>query len=246
MQHSSQIDFQSALLKYRTVATIHEDVRGGPVRRIGNGRHHKPVGRYISRKARRGMPWEDRTERKFFWICEADTDVVTYLAQPHCLEIHLHDGTSLNYYPDVRRDMADGSVQIRELKSKAYGMRQVDPAYDLKLDLAGEVYSGLGWDFDLLNEATDIEFPRVRLETAYEIQRRKRVDVTTLDRFAILETIERNNGVIALGALCELLGGEPLGMAKAFASVVERIVRIPLELPLRDDTVVTLVHGGDR
>lgn len=243
MKHS-QIEFQSALLAYRTVATIHEDVRGGPVRRIVNGRHHKPTGRYVSRKARRAMPWEDRAERKFFWLCEADADVVTYLAQPHCLEIHLQDGGSLTYYPDVRRDMADGSVQVRELKSKSFALRKVDPTYDRKLELAQEVYEGLGWDFDLLNEATDIDRPRVRLETAREIQRSSRVDLSPADRFVIIEAIEGAGGTLSLGELSTALGGGPAGRAKGLVAVIERIVRIHLDLPLEDGTEVTLV--GER
>lgn len=243
MQQPSQIEFQSALLKYRTLATIHEDVRGGPVRRIGNGRHRKPVGRYISRKARRGLPWEDRTERKFFWLCEADTDVVTYLAQPHCLEIHLQDGTSLEYYPDVRRDMADRTVQIRELKSEAALRRGLDPKYELKLGLAAEIYAGLGWDFALLGEA-DIESPKVRLETAYEIQRRRHVFLSPRDRFAIIGAVHARGGVVTLGELCAVLGGEPLGTAKAYAAIVARIVHVRLDLRLSEETKVTIARGA--
>jgi hypothetical protein len=144
-----RFDAAEAALTLRTVAKIHEDPRGGPVRIIINGRHRKPTGRYTSAKARRAMPWEDRAERMFFWLCEADTAVVSFLAQPHCLEMKVAGGgRSLLYYPDVRRDMADGRVEIREIKSRDAGTRRRDPDYAHKLELAHEVYARLGWDFE--------------------------------------------------------------------------------------------------
>ena len=240
-----RIDAAEAALSLRTVADIHEDLRGGPVRMIISGRHRKPTGRYASVKAGRALPWEDRAERMFFWLCEADTAVARYLAQPHGLAIKVAGrARPLLYYPDVRRDMADGRVEIREIKSRAARSRLRDPDYQLKLDLAGEVYARLGWDFAVLHQADDIERPRQRFATAQEIQRRRRVRVDTRDRFALIEAIEREGGVAPLGTIVGVLGGEPLGRAKAYAAVVRRIVHVPLDQRLAADTPVSLVVGG--
>jgi hypothetical protein len=240
-----RLDAAEAARRIRTVAQIHEDPRGGPVRTIITGRHRKPTGRYISTKARRALPWEDRAERMFFWLCEADTAVVSYLAQPHCLELKVAGGgKSMLYYPDVRRDMADGRVEIREIKSRDAGTRRRDPDYAHKLSLAGEVYARLGWDFMVLYQDEDIERPRPRLVTAKEIQRRRRVKVDTRDRFSLIETIEREGGVATLRAVIEALGGEPIGRAKVYAAVVRRFVHMPLDRLLVDDTPVSLVSGG--
>jgi hypothetical protein len=240
-----RFDAAEAALTLRTVAKIHEDPRGGPVRIIINGRHRKPTGRYTSAKARRAMPWEDRAERMFFWLCEADTAVVSFLAQPHCLEMKVAGGgRSLLYYPDVRRDMADGRVEIREIKSRDAGTRRRDPDYAHKLELAHEVYARLGWDFEILDQDEDIERPRPRLATAKEIQRRRRVKVDTRDRFALIEAIERQGGIAPLQTVIEALGGEPVGRAKVYAAVVRRFVHLPLDRRLSDDTPVTLVTGG--
>lgn len=240
-----RIDAAEAALKIRTIADIHEDLRGGPVRLIINGRHTKPTGRYHSVKAGRSLPWEDRAERMFFWLCEADTAVARYLAQPHGLEIKVTGRKKpLLYYPDIRRDMADGRVEIREIKSRAAKKHLRDPDYELKLDLAAEIYARLGWDFAVLNQAEDIERPRQRFATAQEIQRRRRVRVDTRDRFALIEAIEREGGVAPLGAIVGVLGGEPLGRAKAYAAVVRRIVHVPLDRRLAEDTPVSLIVGG--
>ena len=240
-----RFDPAEAARRLREIADLHEDPRGGPVRQIIHGRHRKPTGRYASVKAGRAMPWEDRAERQFFWLCEADTAVARYLAQPHGLEMKVTGRKeALLYYPDVRRDMADGRVEIREIKSRDARERLRDPDYGLKLDLAREVYARLGWDFMVLHQAEDIERPRQRLATAREIQRRRRVRIDTHDRFAIVEAVEREGGVAQLGAIVDALGGEPLGRAKTYAAVVRRFVHVPLDGRLTDETPVTLVVGG--
>lgn len=240
-----RFDPAEAARRLRDIADLHEDPRGGSVRMIIHGRHRKPTGRYASVKAGRAMPWEDRAERMFFWLCEADTAVARYLAQPHGLEMRVTGRKEpLLYYPDVRREMSDGLVEIREIKSRDATKRLRDPNYDLKLDLAGEVYARLGWDFAVLHQADDIERPRQRLATAREIQRRRRVRVDTRDRFAFIGAVEREGGVAPLGAIIDALGGEPLGRAKVYAAIVRRLVHVPLDGRLTDKTPVTLVVGG--
>ncbi|WP_331304324.1 hypothetical protein [Methylobacterium oryzae] len=181
----------------------------------------------------------------YFWLCEADTAVASYLAQPHGLEIKVAGRKKpLLYYPDIRRDMADGRVEIREIKSRAGKKDLRDPDYELKLHLAAEIYERLGWDFAVLHQAEDIERPRQRFATAQEIQRRRRVRVGTRDRFALIDAIEREGGIAPLGAIVDVLGSEPLGRAKAYAAIVRRIVHVPLDQRLAADTPVSLLRGG--
>lgn len=239
------IDIQSAALGIRTVAEIHADPRGGPIRTIITGRHSKPTGRYASQKARRSLPWENRTERSFFWLCEADAEVVTYLCQPHCLELKLQGRRPLLFYPDVRRDMANGTVQIRELKSRSAARRAADPAYDLKLDLAREVYAGLGWDFDLLNEEHDVEKPRDRLENAWTVQRWRQVKVETSERAALIDAIERAGGTMPFARAAEAIEAGAGGKAKLCAAVVRRIVHVPLPGRLQDAPVTLALRSPE-
>ena len=232
-------DIDQAVLQMRTMARIVEDPRGGPMRRIINGRHYKPTGRYSSTKARRSLPWEDKRERTYFWHCEADTNVVAYLSQPHRLELEIGRACPLIYFPDVRRDMADGRVEIREIK-KAYNPKE-DPNYDWKLQLAAEVYRGLGWSFRII-EAPEIE-RRPGHDTVWAIQRYRHVAVTVQDRFAVMETVEHHNGIAAFGQVADALGGGPAGEARLCACIVRRIASIDCTARLEPNSPVTLVAG---
>ncbi|WP_448188808.1 hypothetical protein [Azospirillum sp. sgz301742] len=232
-------DIDEAVLQMRTVARVVEDPLGGPMRRIINGRHRKPTGRYSRAKARRALPWEDKRERAYFWHCEADTDVITYLSQPHRLEIEIGRARPLIYFPDVRRNMAGGRVEIGEIK-KAYNPDD-DADYDRKLQLAAEVYRGLGWSFRIIEEA-EIERQPGR-DTVWAIQRHRHVAVTVRDRFVVMETVERHDGIASFGQLAEALGGGPAGHALLCACIVRRVASIDIAARLESDSPVTLVAG---
>jgi hypothetical protein len=231
-----KFDVELAVLQMRTTASILTDPLGGPIRTIINGRHHKPTGRYSSCKARRALPWEDKREREYFWHCEADANVVSYLSQPHRLEIDAGLRTPLIYFPDVRRDMADGTVQIREIK-KIYN-REDDPAYDLKLKLARQVYEGLGWSFDIV-QAYEIE-ARQTLATVRFIQFHRHVRVTTADKFLLLNLFERSGGTAPFQHIVEVLGGGVAGEARLCACIVRRILAVNIAAPLGPDSQISL------
>ena len=228
-----KFDIENAARRLRTTANIVTDPRGGPIRRIINGRHRKPTGRYSSVNAHRSMPWEDRRERDYFMHCEADSNVATYLAQPHRLEIHVGLRDPLVLLPDLRRDMADGRVAITEVK-KRY---TPDPFYALKIDLARDVYTSLGWSFDII-EADEI-YARPAFDTAKAIQADKDAELTVAQRFAVVEALEKAGGAIAYGALCEKLGGGVMGPVFVHAAVVRRVAAIELRQRLLPDTPVT-------
>jgi hypothetical protein len=233
-------DINEAVLQMRTAARIVEDPQRGPMRLIINGRHRKPTGRYSSAKARRALPWEDTRERAYFWHCEADVNVVSYLSQPHRLEIDIGQACPLVYFPDLRRDMADGSVEIREIK-RSYNPDD-DEDYDLKLGFAAEIYRGLGWSFRIV-EASEIE-RRPTIDTVWTIQRRRHIKVTIRDRLAVMETIERHGGIASIQEVADALGGGPLGEARLYACIVRRIACVDLTARLGSDSPVTLVAGA--
>ncbi|WP_145704929.1 hypothetical protein [Azospirillum baldaniorum] len=206
------------------------------MRRIINGRHRKPTGRYSSAKARRALPWEDKRERAFFWHCEADANVVAYLSQPHRLEIHVGRPRPLIYFPDLRRDLANGRVEIYEIK-KAYNPDD-DADYDLKLRLAADVYEGLGWSFRII-EAPEIE-RRPTLDTAWSVQRYRHVALSERDRFAVVTAIEGHGGTAPFQDVADVLGGGAVGMARLCAGIVRRIASIDITAPLEATTPVSL------
>ncbi|CAO3417038.1 hypothetical protein [Azospirillum argentinense] len=230
------LESQYRIVQMRTAARIVADARGGPMRRIINGRHRKPTGRYSSAKAHRALPWEDKRERAYFWHCEADANVVAYLAQPHRLEVNVGRPRPLIYFPDLRRDMADGRVEIYEIK-KAYNPDD-DEDYDLKLRLAAEVYEGIGWSFRII-EAPEIE-RRPTLDTAWSVQRYRHVAITERDRFDVGAVLEQRGGTAPFQEIADVLGGGAIGMARLCASIVRRIVSIDITVPLDIATPVTL------
>ena len=232
-------DIDSVMLRMRTAARIDEDPRGGPVRTIINGRHRKPTGRYSSAKAARALPWESKHERSLFMLCEADTRVVSYLAQPHRLTIPVGRDESLVYYPDLRREMAVGPTEIIEVK-KAYDPQR-DPFYDRKIGLAQDVYTGLGWAFRVM-DAAEIE-AEPAWSTARAIQRYRHVALTTRDRLTAMEAVEAAGGVTTVAAAVEALGGGSAAHARLCALVVRRVVAIDLGQRLGPGSTVTLVSS---
>jgi hypothetical protein len=233
-------EIDSDILQMRVTARIVEDPRGGPIRRIINGRHHKPTGRYASTKARRSLPWEDIRELRYFYHCEADSRVLTYLAQPHRIEILVGRPRPLVYFPDIRRDLADGAVEIREVK-RLYDPES-DPDYDLKLGLAREVYRGLGWSFDIVEAAT-IEHP-VTLRTVEEIQRNRDLRITAHHVFAALDVTRANGGAAPLAMVADALGGGLVGEALVHALVVRRYLSVDITKRLGPSALVAAVEGS--
>ena len=242
-RRDDKFDLDTALLDIRTAAKIDTAARGGPVRLIINGRHHKPVGRYASRKARRSLPWEAWGELAYLWVCEADADVVSYLTQPHRLTIRLPGGGSAVYYPDIRRDLADGAVEIVEIKKRDGDARRTRD-YALKLELARLVYEGLGWTYRILVES-DLKFRR-ELWTAQSIQRNRTARVTRKERLRLAEALAGDGGTLPLAKAQEALGGGPDGQAKLYAAIVLRVASVDLTTPLTPDAPVRLVQPAAR
>lgn len=214
-------DLEVALTQHRVAATISHSVRGGPVRAIINGRHRKPTGRYASRKARRSLPWEAKDERAYFWLCESDADVVDYLSQPHRLSIRRPSDGEIVYYPDVRRTLASGRIEIVEVKKDvSRSSRLYDPDYALKLTLARLVYEGLGWSFTVV--IGDELRKGYRLRNAETVQRNRFARTASRDVVAVLGLIESAGGVITVDEAVQALGGTALAAAKFRSLVVQR------------------------
>ena len=234
------IDLREALTDLRVTAEIAASEDGGPVRTIINGRHRKPVGRYASRKARRSLPWESCDERAYFWLCEADTNVDAYLCQPHRLTIFLEEGRPLVFYPDVRRDLVGGGVEIVEIK-KTYDEddRLTNPAYALKLELARQVYAGLGWSFRVIT-APEMQ-KGFRLRNAKAVQRNRFAKFDARDSMPLLAAIRDAGGQVTMDHATELLGCGPRAAAKLRAIIVRRVIHIDLDRRLNGQTAVSAV-----
>jgi len=128
-----------------------------PIRTSVEYAHSTAVGRFVSRKSRRAFNWDGFAERHLMRISEADCRFVRYLAQPHRLEIMVDDSDRpLLYFPDLRRDLEDGTIEIIEVK-KTKEEIESDPDYAFKIAKAESVYSALGWKFRIMVAEEEID-----------------------------------------------------------------------------------------
>lgn len=215
---------------------IVESDDGGPLRLIINGRHIKPTGRYPAFKADgASLPYEAEHEAGLMEISDADKAVIRILAQPHRVEIPVPwQNRPLIYFPDLRRDLADGTVEIIETKRED-DRRAKDPHYQFKLDVVREVYAGEGWTFRTLMEKQILGGRLYR--NAHEISTWAYAKVPSGRQFALEATIDAAGGTLPFAKAAEIVGGAPL----LYTLVVRRSVYFDLKMPVSDDLPVMRV-----
>lgn len=209
---------------------------GGPLRLIINGRHIKPTSRYPAFKANgAGLPCEADHEEGLLKISDADKAVIRVLAQPHRVVIPVPwQSPPLIYFPDLRRDLADGTVEIIETEGKN-DRRKKEPHYQFKLDVVREVYAGEGWTFRTLVQKQILGGRLYR--NAHEISTWAYAKIPSSRQFALEAAIDEAAGALPFGKAAEIVGGAPL----LYALVVRRSVYFDLKLPVSDDLPVMRV-----
>jgi hypothetical protein len=130
--------------------------------------------------------------------------------------------------------MADGQqmVMLVEVKTEK-DRRTTDSAYMAKLTLAREVYHRLGWGFVEVHEGRDLTMEDIGY-SVHEIGLDHDTSVTA-EEVRLAAEYAATNGA-DLGGLIRVLGGRPVGMAKAAALHVRRVVFIRLDNDLLGDT----------
>jgi hypothetical protein len=197
-------------------ATVVVTPDGRPIRTIITGRRRIVTGVYTSRKARRGLVLESMNERAFFMHSEVDTAVVDYMCQPCRFEFVL-DGVARVYIADCVRQLADGSLEVIEVKHDYRALR--DPDYARKLEAVRQVCRIVGWGFRVVHGAPLRERTARNLNVE-AVQLSRYVHYGAREVFAAANLCERAGGQIALGDLAEHLGERRLGMAQASAMMV--------------------------
>ena len=224
----------------RTNARLITAVNFGSIRTIVNGGATHATGRYSSAKTNSAQPWESKYERDLFLHCEVDHRVETYLAQPHRLEILVGEVKPLIFFPDVRRDMRDGSVEIVEVKQN---LRKPDPDYVRKLALAEEIYAGLGWQFRVVigqEFATGVRHDNVRY-----IQADRHVEFSLIDLFKVVDQIDHLGAAATYGEACAVISPGPQGKAKINAMICAAHIAIDLDQKLRASSPIYALDKGD-
>ncbi|WP_128089568.1 hypothetical protein [Bradyrhizobium viridifuturi] len=127
-------------------------------------------------------------------ISEADTAVERFLAQPHRLEIRVEGGRRrLDYFPDLMRRMADGTIEIIEVK-KSRDEIDADPDYAFKIAKAARVYEAVGLTLRIVTADDDVDIDPL-LPNAQSIFADKFAYIGTRERLAMEETFEAKGAI---------------------------------------------------
>jgi hypothetical protein len=197
----------------------------------------RAVGRYASQKNGRGQFWESRNELHAFYLSEVSTEVISYSAQPHRLEMII-DGKKRSYTPDRKDILTNGRTEIVEVKD-AYKPEK-DPDYHAKIDKAGLVYARLGWTYRITNR-DEIE-AQPKFEAVKYIQSFRRTVITPRDEEDALSLLGKSQST-SLAELRALWPNPALGFAKMSALMIKRTLNIEFGYGLSDDTPVRQVIG---
>lgn len=217
-------------------ATLVVTPTGAPIRTIITGRRHVTTGVYVSRKAGRALPYESMNERAFFMHSEVDTEVVDYRAQPFRLEFILN-GRKRAYIVDCVRLLADGLIELVEIKNDRRSLRDLD--YASKLEAVRTICDRLGWRFRVVFKSSLFE-PTHAYRNICDVQSWRLTEYTKTDVFEVAEQIHRA-GPMPLARLSEHLGDPVVVVAKLKAMMVGRVVHLDLSRPLNSDTSVSLL-----
>lgn len=217
-------------------ATLVVTPTGGPIRTIITGRRHITTGVYASRKAGRALPYESMNERAFFMHSEVDTEVVDYRAQMFRLEFVL-GGQKRAYIVDCVRQLANGLVELVEIKNDRRALRE--PDYALKLEAVRTICERIGWRFRIIFKSSLFE-PAQVYRNICDAQSWRFTEYTKADVFKVAHRLQ-GGASMPLAELSEHLGNPVVGAAKLKAMMVGRIVRLDLSRSLNPNTPVSLL-----
>lgn len=243
MQNETEIRAQSR--RYNNAdAEITSNPEGGPVRTMHYRGKRKPIGRYPSYKNRRALTWESVHERKLMWLSEADPQIVSYVEQPHRVRMRNPDATArdLIYFPDMLRKYADGREEVIEVKKDWDEIRN-DPMYEMKLELAADIYRAKGYEFKILTASDDIEIEPY-LANARIIQSHRFTFVDSLDELRFHEALDAADGQISLGTAIAAVSErrdrfDPLAFSIVCALIVRRAAFIDIRHALDQQAPVS-------
>lgn len=199
-----------------------------PMREVITGRNIRPTGSYASRKAGRPVAFESMNERAVFLHSEVDPFVANYLSQPCRFEFAI-DGVQRSYVPDCARILADGSLEILEVKSDRRALEDVD--YRRKLDHVARACRAAGWSFRVVFGAP-LRKRTTRNTTVQLIQHHRLACYGENDVYIVQELLEGSSRRLTLNDLARALGDEVVGRAKVCAMMVGRHLAIDLDAPL--------------
>lgn len=211
---------------------------GGPVRKVFNGRRHRPVGLYPSVKSDRMIAWESRLERKTIRWLEVETSFVEYLEQPHRLWFPF-EGRRTHYTPDFEVKIPGGSFYV-EVKYRQF-LREMERREWKRFWKARYIYNAAGKSLVFV---TDLRFKThaVWHENARLVEEARRL-LPTADTLSSIVTHLEAAKQSTLGACADAIRDPELGPQRLMALMLRRIVAIDLNQPVSAQSSVSLCPG---
>jgi hypothetical protein len=121
-----------------------------PVRRVVTKRRKRIVGKVVSAKMGRLIPWESQLERDYMYLLEANPQVIAYFAQPERLP-YLLRGQRHTYVPDLEIVWTDNRRSIEEVK---YEEDAADPENQEAFAVFRRLYAEDGITYRVVTETT--------------------------------------------------------------------------------------------
>ncbi len=200
-----------------------------------------PSGMFVSKKCGGSRYWEARAEHYGIRLLEADPDVISYIHQPHRLEIATNNGV-LTYLPDLMFAHQDGRIGVVETKYD-YADTSQDPDYIEKLLYAKAAYKLIGCEFYLWTEVEDFNYSYAA-ENSRQIVEHRHTSTTVEDELLLAWHFDEYDGSSTIGATCTALRGkraEPhyVALSKLRALIVKRKLGVDIySSPITADTAV--------
>lgn len=220
---------------------------GGPLRTVIQAVRKMPTGEFPSLKAGIALPWEGISERHYIWISEVDWNVRSFLTQPMRMDLHMSDGRVLIYFPDMERSLADGTIEIVEIKRKEDETRR-NPEYAFKLWLARQVCEVRGWKFRLVTAENHLAEGH-RLANSKLIRIDRFAAISAEDYIRLGEAFRPTHGKLTWGETVAVLSRtddewSPDGLARLRALIVRRHVRVDIDRRITQQTPVLATENA--
>jgi hypothetical protein len=167
----------------RAEAGIERGEKGRPVRTIVERGYGKPVGRFVSLKCGKAMPWESFRELYAIWLSEADSSVERYLVRPFRIWFRV-DGMSktIDYFPHLERRLSNNRWEIIELERSQDEVSR-EPHYERKLAKARQLAPVEGFHFRVMTAEEHLAGPALKNAEAIVRDRFTRVTSTDVEAF---------------------------------------------------------------
>jgi len=214
-------------------ATLVTAVGGGPLRTLVTGGRRTHSGPYSSAKTNRSQPWKAPAEVARMMVCEVDSAVETYLAQPHRLDFRV-ESERLQFFPDLKIVYRSGATAVERIRSKAEVTRGLGESR--AESLARHAYGLLGWEFRVLDPGKAEEGRAVGNARRIQLDRWTIVDARQMRR--ALDALDRAGGQTAFGVVVDAMGGDAAARAQLHALIIRAHVAIDLDAIFDDDTAV--------